>query len=167
MNDQFRLPGLSTDKDFEGDSFAPLYTTTVTVSGGTAAHGRASGRARSDDGVLDLDLRMPAELGGDGHGTNPEQLFAAGFAACFHGAVTLLARQAALDPTPISVEATVAFGRDPEDGGYVLHVDLVVTWPDIDPEVAAPVLEKADSLCPYARMARQGTPTTITLASQH
>ncbi|MEU9539531.1 Ohr family peroxiredoxin [Streptomyces mirabilis] len=161
MNDPFRLPGLSTDKDFEGDAFAPLYTTTVTVSGGPAAHGRASGRARSDDGVLDLDLRMPAELGGDGHGTNPEQLFAAGF----HGAVTLLARQATLDPTPISVEATVAFGRDPEDGGYVLHVDLVVTWPDIDPEVAAPVLEKADSLCPYARMTRQGTPTTITLAS--
>ncbi|WP_438828151.1 OsmC family protein [Streptomyces mirabilis] len=97
--------------------------------------------------------------------SNPEQLFAAGFAACFHGAVTLVARQAALDPTPIAVEATVAFGRDPEDGGYVLHVDLVVTWPDIDPEVAAPVLAKADSLCPYARMARQGTPTTITLAS--
>ncbi|MFE2966871.1 Ohr family peroxiredoxin [Streptomyces sp. NPDC059340] len=117
------------------------------------AHGRASGRARSDDGALDLDLRMPAELGGDGRGTNPEQLFAAGFAACFHGAIGLVARQAALDPTPISVKAAVAFGRDPEDGSYVLHVDLVVTWPDVDPEVAAPVLEKADALCPYAVIA--------------
>ena len=159
------LPNLSTKKDFDGDSFAPIYTTTVTVSGGAAAHGRASGRARSDDGVLDLDLRMPAELGGDGEGTNPEQLFAAAFAACFHGALSLVARQAGLVPVPISVEATVAFGRDPEDGGYLLHVDLVVKWPGIDPEIAAPLLEKADSLCPYARMAWQGTPTTVTLAS--
>jgi osmotically inducible protein OsmC len=165
VTEQIRLPNLSTDKDFDGESFAPLYTTTVTVSGGIASHGRASGRARSDDGVLDLNLRMPAELGADSRGTNPEQLFAAGFAACFHGALSLVARQAALDPAAISVEATVAFGRDPEDGGYVLHVDLVVKWPDIDPAVAAPLMEKADSLCPYAKMALRGTPTTIALAS--
>ena len=165
MNEQIRLPVLSTDKDFDGESFAPIYTTTVTVSGGVASHGRASGRALSDDGLLDLNLRMPAELGGDGQGTNPEQLFAAGFAACFHGALSLVARQAALDPAAISVDATVAFGRDPEDGGYLLCVDLVVKWPGIDSEVASPLLKKADSLCPYARMAWQGTPTTITLAS--
>ncbi|MCX4461875.1 Ohr family peroxiredoxin [Streptomyces sp. NBC_01728] len=165
MNEQIRLPDLSTDKDFDGESFAPIYTTTVTVSGGVASHGRASGRARSDDGLLDLNLRMPAELGGDGQGTNPEQLFAAGFAACFHGALSLVARQAALDPAAICVDATVAFGRDPEDGGYLLCVDLVVKWPGIDSEVASPLLKKADSLCPYARMAWQGTPTTITLAS--
>lgn len=108
---------------------------------------------------------MPAELGGDGQGTDPEQLFAAGFAACFHGALSLVARQAALGPVPISVDATVAFGRDPEDGGYLLHVGLVVKWPGIDPEIAALLLEKADSLCPYARMAWHGTPTTITPAS--
>ncbi|WP_329536028.1 Ohr family peroxiredoxin [Streptomyces sp. NBC_01450] len=165
MNEQIRLPDLSTDKDFDGESFAPIYTTTVAVSGGVASHGRASGRALSDDGLLDLNLRMPAELGGDGQGTNPEQLFAAGFAACFHGALSLVARQAALDPAAISVDATVAFGRDPEDGGYLLCVDLVVKWPGIDSEVASPLLKKADSLCPYARMAWQGTPTTITLAS--
>ncbi|WP_405624462.1 hypothetical protein [Streptomyces sp. NBC_00076] len=64
MTEQIRLPDLSTDKDFDGEFFAPLYTTTVIVSGGTASHGRASGRARSADGVLDLNLRMPAELGG-------------------------------------------------------------------------------------------------------
>ncbi|MFG2557127.1 Ohr family peroxiredoxin [Streptomyces sp. NPDC048581] len=158
-------PDLPTEKDFDGKSFAPLYTTTVTVTGGSAAHGRASGKARSADGVLDLDLRTPAELGGDGQGTNPEQLFAAAFAACFHGALSLVARQTAFDPTAIAVEATVAFGRDPEDGGYQLHVDLVVRWPGIAPETAAPLLERADSLCPYARMAWRGTPTTITLAS--
>ncbi|MEV7387405.1 Ohr family peroxiredoxin [Streptomyces sp. NPDC091215] len=165
MTEWTRLPDLSIDKDFEGQTFAPIYTTTVTVSGGTASHGRASGRARSGDGVLDLDLRMPPELGGDGQGTNPEQLFAAGFAACFHGALSLVARQAALDPAAISVEATVAFGRDPEDGGYLLHVDLRVEWPDIDPVVAAPLVEQADSLCPYTKMALRGTPTTIRLTS--
>lgn len=165
MNEPVRLPDLSTEKDFDGESFAPIYTTTVTVSGGLASHGRATGRARSADGVLDLDLRMPIELGGDGQGTNPEQLFAAGFAACYHGALSLVARQAALDSSVISIEATVAFGRDPEDGGYLLRVDLVVQWPDVDPAVAAPLMEKADSLCPYAKMAGQGAPTNIMLAS--
>ncbi|WP_432184936.1 Ohr family peroxiredoxin [Streptomyces tendae] len=164
MTEHIRLPDLSTDKDFDGKSFSAIYTTTVTVSGGVAAHGRASGRARSDDGVLDLNLRMPAALGGDGHGTNPEQLFAAGFAACFHGALSLVARQEALDPSAICVEATVAFGRDPGDGGYLLRVDLVVKWPGVAPEVATPLIEKADSLCPYARMAGEGTPSTVTLA---
>ncbi|WP_306482408.1 OsmC family protein [Streptomyces sp. AS02] len=66
---------------------------------------------------------MPAELGGDGRGTNPEQLFAAGFAACFHGALSLVARQEERDPTPISEEATVAFGRDPGDGGMAGSTD--------------------------------------------
>ncbi|MCD7445499.1 Ohr family peroxiredoxin [Streptomyces lincolnensis] len=164
MTDPIQLPTLSTEKDYDGEEFSPIYTTTVTVHGGVASHGRASGRARSSDGSLDLDLRMPAELGGDGRGTNPEQLFAAGFAACFHGALSLLARQEGLDPAAISVEATVAFGRDPEDGGYLLYVDLVARWPGVAPETAGDLIEKADALCPYARMAWRGTPTTITLA---
>ncbi|MEU9336582.1 Ohr family peroxiredoxin [Streptomyces sp. NPDC048290] len=165
MTERFELPTLSTEKDYDGDGFLPLYTTTVTVDGGAVSHGRASGRARSSDGALDLDLRMPAELGGDGRKTNPEQLFAAGFAACFHGALSLLARQEALDPAAIRVMATVAFGRAPEDGGYVLHVDLVVRWPGVAADVATALMERADALCPYARMAWRGTPTTITLAT--
>ncbi|MFE9622879.1 Ohr family peroxiredoxin [Streptomyces sp. NPDC006527] len=165
MTERIPLPTLSTEKDYDEDEFSPIYTTTVTVHGGVTSHGRASGRARSSDGALDLDLRMPAELGGDGRGTNPEQLFAAGFAACFHGALSLLARQEALDPAALSVVATVAFGRDPEDGGYLLHVDLVVRWPGVAPETATGLMEEADALCPYARMAWRGTPTTITLAS--
>ncbi|MFG3321338.1 Ohr family peroxiredoxin [Streptomyces sp. NPDC048171] len=164
MTERIKLPTLSTEKDFDGEEFSPIYTTTVTVHGGAASHGRASGHARSADGALDLDLRMPAELGGDGRGTNPEQLFAAGFAACFHGALSLLARQEALDPAEISVVATVAFGRAPGDGGYLLRVDLVVRWPGVDPATADELIGKADALCPYARMAWRGTPTTITLA---
>ncbi|MEU3781886.1 OsmC family protein [Streptomyces sp900129855] len=92
-------------------------------------------------------------------------MFAAGFAACFHGALSLVARQAALDPAGISVETTVAFGRSPQDGGYVLHLDLVVDWPGVAPGVATALMRRADALCPYARMAWHGTPTTITPAS--
>ncbi|WP_351235418.1 Ohr family peroxiredoxin [Streptomyces sp. NPDC002133] len=163
MSEHNQVPNLSTEKDFDGTSLCAIYTTTVTVSGGIAEHGRASGRARSADGVLDLSLGIPAELGGDGQEANPEQLFAAGLGACFHGALSLVARQAALDPAGISVDVTVAFGRDPEDGGYGLRVDLAVKWPGVAPEIAAPLLEKADSLCPYTRMAWQGTSTPITL----
>ncbi|MGW5430383.1 Ohr family peroxiredoxin [Streptomyces sp. NPDC004059] len=160
MTERIPLPQLSTGKGFDGRAFSPIYATTVTVRGGRAGHARVSGRASSADGVLDLDLRMPAELGGDGGGTNPEQLFA----ACFHGTLSVVARQASLDPAAITVEATVGFGRlQGGDGGYVLCVDLVVKWPDVDPELAGPLLEKADSLCPYARMVSHGTPATVTL----
>ncbi|WP_066360404.1 Ohr family peroxiredoxin [Herbidospora mongoliensis] len=136
---------------------APLYVTSVTVTGGGSAHGRASGRAVSADGALDLELRLPEELGGDSAGPNPEQLFAAGYAACFQGALSLLARRHRLDPSAISVAVTVAFGRDPADGGYQLRADLVVTWPGIEPAVVAPLMRQAEALCPYAKMTRQGT----------
>jgi Ohr subfamily peroxiredoxin len=157
-------PILSTDHDHSGATFKPLYVTTVAVSGGSSAHGRASGRARSSDGALDLELRMPGELGGDATGPNPEQLFAAGYAACFHGALSLLARRHLLDPGPITVAATVAVGRDPADGGYRLRADLVVTWPGAERETVAPLLVQATALCPYAKMTRQGIPATISLA---
>ncbi|MFI7132741.1 Ohr family peroxiredoxin [Nonomuraea sp. NPDC050153] len=157
-------PTLSTEHDYSGSTFKPLYVTRVAVNGGSSAHGRASGRAVSADGALDLQLRMPEELGGDNPGPNPEQLFAAGYAACFHGALSLLARRHLLDPGAITVEATVAFGRDPADGGYQLSADLMVTWPGVDPDTAAPLLSQATALCPYAKMTRQGIPATINLA---
>ncbi|MFF4625018.1 Ohr family peroxiredoxin [Nonomuraea jabiensis] len=161
VNDQI----LSTDHDYNGAEFRPLYSTRVAVTGGSSSHGRASGHARSSDGTLSLELRMPDELGGDNQGPNPEQLFAAGYAACFHGALSLLARRHLLDPAAISVEATVAFGRDPADGGYQLRADLVVNWPGVDTAAAAPLLEQAAALCPYAKMTRQGIPASISLAS--
>ncbi|GAA3223416.1 Ohr family peroxiredoxin [Nonomuraea helvata] len=160
MND----PALSTEHDYGGSAFRPLYVTRVAVSGGSSAHGRAPGRARSADGALALELRMPEELGGDNPGPNPEQLFAAGYAACFHGALSLLARRHLLDPSPITVEASVAFGRDPADGGYQLRADLVVRWPGVDRDTATPLLAQATALCPYAKMTRQGIPATINLA---
>lgn len=157
-------PTLSTEHDYRGSAFKPLYVTRVAVSGGGSAHGRATGRARSADGALDLELRMPEELGGDATCPNPEQLFAAGYAACFHGALSLLARRHLLDPGPITVEVTVAFGRDPADGGYELRADLVVTWPGVERDTATPLLAQATALSPYAKMTRQGIPGTIDLA---
>ncbi|MGI5440973.1 OsmC family protein [Streptomyces shenzhenensis] len=110
--------------------------------------------------------RLVSPVGGTGRdrgrGTNPEQLFAAGFAACFHGTLSLVARQAALDPGAIAVAATVGLGPVPGgDGGYVLRVDLVVKWPGIAPEIAAPLLEMAHALCPCARMVSHGAPATL------
>ncbi len=107
---------------------------------------------------------MPEELGGDATGPNPEQLFAAAYAAGFHGALSLVARQHLLDPVPITVEVSVAFGRDPADGGYQLRADLVVNWPGVERDTAAPLLAQATALCPYAKMTRQGIPATINLA---
>lgn len=164
VSEPAQWPGLSTAKDYDGTAFSPIYTTSVTVSGGEVSHGRASGRARSSDGMLDLVLRLPPELGGESGGTNPEQLFAAGLAACFHGALSLVARQAGRNPATIAVEASVAFGRDPLDGGYLVRADLLITWPGTDAATAAPLLRRADSLCPYTKMLARGTPATLTLA---
>jgi Ohr subfamily peroxiredoxin len=147
-----------------GAAFEPLYTTHVIVSGGGSAHGRATGTARSSDGALDLELRTPRELGGDATGPNPEQLFAAGFAASLHGALSLTARQHSLDPTSIMVEATVALGRDPADGGYLIQAGLLVNWPGVARETATRLLTKATALCPYAKMTTQGIRATIGLA---
>jgi Ohr subfamily peroxiredoxin len=157
-------PMLSTELDYSGSAFKPLYVTRVAVSGGSSAHGRATGRARSADGALDLELRMPEELGGETAGPNPEQLFAAGYAADFHSVLSLLARQHLLDPGSITVEAIVAFGRDPADGGYQLRADLVVTWPGVERDTATPLLAQATALCPYAKMTHQGIPATVSLA---
>jgi lipoyl-dependent peroxiredoxin len=164
MNDPVAIPALSTAHDYAGTAFKPIYTAKVTVSGGSSSHGRATGRALSHDGALDLELRMPEELGGDATGPNPEQLFAAGFAACFHGVLSLVVRRRSLDPAPITVGATVAFGRDPADGGYLLQAHLVVNWPGAERETADRLLADAAALCPYTKMTRQGTPATITLA---
>jgi lipoyl-dependent peroxiredoxin len=160
-----RIPALppSADDDYDDTVFTPLYTAHVTVSGGASDHGRATGRARSCDGTLDLELRTPWELGGDATGPNPEQLFATAVAACLHGALSLLARRHSLDPSPITVDASVSFGRDSADGGFLLCTDLVVKWPGVDHSTGAELLARAVELCPYAKMIRHGAPATIRL----
>ncbi|WP_175925523.1 Ohr family peroxiredoxin [Burkholderia cepacia] len=164
MDDKkLQAPSLSLLDRYRGRDFRPLYTTTVTVSGGETGHGRASGVARSDDGNLAVDLRLPAEFGGPGNGTNPEQLFAAGFAACFHGALNLLGKRAEMEAPETAVEVQVSFGRDPMDGGFALLVDVRVRMPGVDRSVAEEMVRTAERLCPYAKMARQGTVNIMTV----
>lgn len=160
------VPDLSVSHDFAGGEFAAIYTAVVELSGGKAGHGRSTGRAVSRDGNLDVALRLPTEMGGPGGGTNPEQLFAAGYAACFHGALSLLAREKKLDPSTMTIKSTVSFGRDPADGGYLITAELVVTWPGVETDLAEQLVAKADDLCPYSKMTRQGTPATVRLAER-
>src|SRR5262249_1755821 len=125
----------------------------------TATHGR-EGRAVSTDGRLDVQLALPAELGGDGRGTNPEQLFAAGYAACFAGALGLVGRQAKTDLPDAAVTAEVAIGKEGE--GFGLAVVLRVELPDgLDPETGRKLVEQAHQVCPYSNATRGNIPVEL------
>ncbi|GGH62881.1 Ohr subfamily peroxiredoxin [Filimonas zeae] len=126
-----------------------LYQTSATVTGGR------NGKVTSEDGALELEVRMPKELGGSGAGyTNPEQLFAAGYASCFDSALNLVMQQAKVKPeSPSSVKASVALGPN-EQGGFVLGVTLAVTIPGIERQQAQELVEKAHQVCPYSNATR-------------
>lgn len=125
-----------------------LYTATATAEGGR------EGRAFSDDGALDLVVSMPREFGGAGTGTNPEQLFAAGFAACFHSALQLVARKARQDVEDSSVTGAVGIGPLAAGPGYGLEVSLRVRIPGVPAEAAEALVAAADSVCPYSNATR-------------
>jgi osmotically inducible protein OsmC len=148
---------------YRGDEFLSLYATAVTVTGGEAGHGRASGIARSEDGNLELELRLPPELGGPGGGTNPEQLFAAGYAACFHGALSLLAARDSIAIPGAAVRVAISFGRDPVDGLYALVAKVDIALPGVDRAVAEELVRNTERLCPYAKMVRQGMNSVVAL----
>lgn len=151
---------------YHGEDAQPLYTGRVRVTGGEAAHGRASGIARSDDGALDVHLRLPVALGGPGGGTNPEQLLAASYAACFHGALTLLAGRSGVVLDDASVAAAVTFARDPIDGRFLLSADVRVNLPGIERKLAAELVRNTERICPYAKMFRQGIDHVVALAPE-
>ncbi|WP_320772701.1 organic hydroperoxide resistance protein [Streptomyces sp. CRN 30] len=118
----------------------------------TATHGR-DGRAVSSDGKLDLQLAPPVEMGGSGQGTNPEQLFAAGYAACFASALGLVGRQAKVDVTDAAVTGEVGIGKQGE--GFALKVTLRVELPDsVDQETGRKLVEQAHQVCPYSNATR-------------
>lgn len=125
-----------------------LYTAEALATG----EGR-DGHGRSSDGILDVDLAAPKEMGGSGSGTNPEQLFAVGYAACFHSALRLVARQDRIDVSDSSVGARVSLGQL-EDGGFGLAVELEITLPDVDHDTATKLTEKAHQICPYSNATR-------------
>lgn len=148
---------------YHGLDFQPLYATSVTVAGGEASHGRASGVARSDDGQLSMDLRLPSALWGPGGGTNPEQLLAAAYAASFHGALGLLAARDGIAIPDATVRVSVTFGRDPVDGLYMLTAQVSVHLPGVDQCVAEELIRNAERVCPYAKMSRQGLASLVML----
>jgi Ohr subfamily peroxiredoxin len=126
-----------------------VYTARATANGGR------DGKVATDDGRLDVTVAPPAEMGGDGNGTNPEQLFAAGFAACFHSALKLVARKTRQDADGSTVTAEVGIGPINGGAGFGLEVALVVTLPGIDDRAAAEdLVAKAHQVCPYSNATR-------------
>ncbi|MGX1270347.1 organic hydroperoxide resistance protein [Streptomyces phaeoluteigriseus] len=118
----------------------------------TATHGR-EGRTVSSDGKIDLGLAMPVELGGNGQGTNPEQLFAAGYAACFGSALGLVGRQTKVDLSDAAVTAEVGIGKQGE--GFGLKVALRVELPEsVDEATGRKLVEQAHQVCPYSNATR-------------
>jgi lipoyl-dependent peroxiredoxin len=157
------IPPLTMLDKYVGPEFQGLYTAHVRVTGGEADHGRASGVVRSDDGNLELDLRLPETLGGPGGGTNPEQLFAAAYASCFHGALTLIAAKNDIPLVDTAVDVAVTFGRDPVDGLYTLTADIGIHLPGVERAIAEQLVRATERVCPYAKMVRQGIVNIVAL----
>jgi Ohr subfamily peroxiredoxin len=125
-----------------------LYTARAHVAGGRDGHGR------SEDGELTVELRRPKELGGDGGGTNPEELFAVGYAACFESALGTVARRDHVDAGEVSIDSAVSL-LPTEERGFKLAVTLDVSIPAIDDsEVAAQLVRDAHQVCPYSNATR-------------
>jgi osmotically inducible protein OsmC len=126
-----------------------LYTGRAHVEGG-----RAGGRGESSDRRLAVELGLPAELGGDGDGTNPEQLFAVGYAACFEAAIQTVARRRRREIGPIEIDAEVGL-LVLDDRSFALEVALNLSVPGLDdPHEAAAVVREADAICPYSNATR-------------
>ena len=136
-----------------------LYTAESLATGG----GR-NGHVRSSDGRIDLDLAIPREMGGTGEGANPEQLFAAGYAACFHSALQMVAREAKADLGDSSVGAKVGIGPI-EGGGFGLQVALEVVVPDLPTEQAQQLADRAHEVCPYSNATRGNVEVTVTVVN--
>ncbi|MFI9490766.1 MULTISPECIES: organic hydroperoxide resistance protein [Streptomyces] len=118
----------------------------------TAENGR-DGRVATDDGRLDVVVNPPKEMGGSGAGTNPEQLFAAGYSACFQGALGVVARKEKADISGSTVTAAVSIGKT-EAGGFGLQVAISASIPNLDAETARSLVEKAHQVCPYSNATR-------------
>ena len=126
-----------------------LYTAEALASG----QGR-DGNARTKDGKLDVSLASPVELGGSGKGTNPEQLFAAGYAACFHSALLVVGRKERANLTDSAVAAKIHFGALEDGVGYGLAAELEIAVPALDLATAESLVAKAHQICPYSNATR-------------
>jgi osmotically inducible protein OsmC len=137
-----------------------LYTAEALATG----EGR-KGRTRTPDGRLDLDLAIPQEMGGSGDGTNPEQLFAAGYAACFHSALHMVARASRSNVADSAVGAQVGLGST-STGGFALAVRLEVSLPHLPRTEALALTAAAHQVCPYSNATRGNVEVTMTVTDE-
>lgn len=136
-----------------------LYTTNVTAKGGR------NGQVKSDNGVLELEVRMPKGLGGANDDyTNPEMLFAAGYAACFDSALNLIISKSKIETGETSVAAKVSIGQN-EDGGFGLAAELAVNIPGVSLEEAQELTEKAHQICPYSNATRNNIEVKLSVTN--
>ena len=132
----------------------PMSIDAVYTAESTATGGGRDGHVRSTDGKIDLDTRPPKEMGGSGDGVNPELLFSAGYAACFLGALRLVANNEKVTLDDASgITAQVGIGKD-DDGGFGLTVELIGYLPGLDQGVADDLMQKAHGVCPYSKATR-------------
>jgi Ohr subfamily peroxiredoxin len=132
-----------------------LYTAKATAVGGRAGH------VKSSDGLIDVDLRRPVEMGGPGGATNPEQLFAAGYSACFQGALGVVAKRSDVNTDDSTVTASVTFGTT-ESGALGLAVALEIHIPGVDLATAQELADGAHQVCPYSHATRNNIKVTVT-----
>jgi osmotically inducible protein OsmC len=138
-----------------------LYTAEATVTGG-----RAEGHGQTSDGQLDVQLRPPAEMGGDGSGTNPEQLFAVGYAACFESALGVVARRERVELGDVSIDSRVSL-IPTKERGFAIGVGLDVSLPDVDDaEQAVRIVAAAHQVCPYSNATRGNIEVALTANGQ-
>ena len=127
-----------------------------------ATGGGRDGHVRSEDDLLDLDTRPPKEMGGNGEGTNPEQFFAAGYAACFLSAMHLVGKKLGVDTTDARRHSRVGIGPNGE-GGFGLEVELHVYTPNVPAERRQELADTAHQVCPYSNATRGNIDVTVTL----
>tara|TARA_B100000378_G_scaffold271697_2_gene262512 strand:- start:9761 stop:10198 length:438 start_codon:yes stop_codon:yes gene_type:complete len=140
-------------------AMSTLYSTKVTAVGGRA------GTVKSDDGLLDLSLALPEALGGKGGATNPEQLFAAGYAACFENAVIHVTRSASDKVRDGDIVVIADVGMQPNGaGGFALTVALNVTITGLDQAAAEEIIEKAHAVCPYSNAVKGNIDVAISVS---
>jgi Ohr subfamily peroxiredoxin len=138
-----------------------IYTAQAHVTGG-----RANGHGRSGDGQLEVDLRLPTEMGGEGGGTNPEELFAVGYAACFEGALGTVARRMKVEPGDVAIDSKVMLVTT-EDRAFTVAAELDVTLPGIeDPAQALELVAAAHRVCPYSNATRGNIDVKLTANGQ-
>lgn len=133
-----------------------IYTAEAHVTGG-----RAEGHGKSSDGALEVELRLPTEMGGQDGGTNPEQLFAVGYAACFEGALGAVARRLKQETGDVAIDAKVSLSPGPERT-FVLSVELDVTLPSVEGDAAVELVREAHKVCPYSNATRGNIEVDLT-----